>query len=54
MEKSDAAFDAFVDDCFIKKDPICDAKANRGKTIASEHLQLKDIQDYWNSDSEVA
>ena len=54
MNKSDAAFDAFVDDCFIDKDPICNKKAAKAKSIAPELLYLKSIQDYWNDESDAA
>ena len=54
MNKSAAAFDAFIDDCFVEGDPICGKKESKVKLVTPELLHLNSIQEYWDSESDVA
>ncbi len=40
INSSDEAFDAFVDDCLVEKDPICNnAEQNNLQLVASQIMQ---------------
>ena len=40
LNRSDEAFDAFVDDCLLSGDPICNPEANkRMELVASQIIQ---------------
>ncbi len=38
MLSKDSAFDDFVDDCFIEKDPICDLDGQRSLELVASQL----------------
>ena len=41
MNKSDAAFDAFLDDCYLGEDPICNIIDQKQKNISKSEKELE-------------
>ncbi len=38
MDSGNAAFDDFVDDCFINKDPLCDKSKEKSLELVASRL----------------